>query len=215
MNELTLYYMPLTCARVTMVALEETGIAYDAKLVNFLDPPNWAEYLKINSRGKVPALQVGEKLLTENGSILAHLHQQFPDAQLLPNFGQALGDNEPLQDLIWCSATLHPMTRMIRAPARFSKAEDTSAIQALGIEYYQPVLQELETRFKNQKFWFGEDWSIIDVYLNWNYTTAQRGGLDLSAFPAIQRHSANVEKRPSVQSVTGREQADLKSLGFI
>lgn len=215
MTELTLYYMPLTCARVTMVALEETGAAYDAKLVNFFDVPNWAEYLKINSRGKVPALQVGEKMLTENGSILAHLHQQFPDARLLPEYGQALGDNEPLQDLIWCSATLHPMTRMIRNPARFSKAEDTSGIHALGIEYYQPVLQELETRFKDHTFWFGEDWSIIDMYLNWNYTTAQGGGLDLSPFPAIQRHSTDIQARPSVQKVTAKEQADLKNLGFI
>ena len=92
---------------------------------------------------------------------------------------------------------------------------DTSGIHSLGVEYYQPVLKELEARFQNQPFWFGEDWSIIDMYLNWNYTTAHGGGLDLSAFPAIQRHAADVQKRPSVQTVTEKEQSDLKSLGLI
>jgi glutathione S-transferase len=104
---------------------------------------------------------------------------------------------------------------MINAPFRFSKGGDLEAIKALGIQYYAPVLKELSERFSAAKFWYGSEWSIIDAYLNWNYTTAQKAGLDISAFPAIARHSEDARARPAHQRVLAREAAELKQLGTL
>jgi glutathione S-transferase len=211
--EVTLFQFPGACSHVTMAALEETGIAYSTYLANATDPEKWAEYLRINPKGKIPALRVGDRLLTENAAILFHLNKIFPDARLLPTEPNEFGRNQGLEDLVWCSATLHPMTRMINAPFRYNKTGDTEGIKALGIQYYAPVLRQLSERFSAAKWWYGSEWSIIDTYLNWNYSTAQKAGLDISAYPALARHSEDLRARPAHQRVLAREAAELKQLG--
>ena len=214
MTKITLYYAPLTCARVTFVALEQTGAEYSAQVVKIFDPEQKEAYRSINPTGRVPTLQIDNFVLTENAAILYHLHQQFPDRGLLPKSSGKMGDNAALQDLIWCSSTLHPMTRMLAAPFRFTANGETEGIIQMGKEMYQPVLTTLSERFSASSFWFGNEWSIIDTYLHWNYCTAQRAGLDLSGHPDIAAHAARVSEHPAVKRVAEREAADLKSLGW-
>ncbi len=212
MTNITLYYTPLTCARVTFTALEETGHPYDIELVNWLDEENWKNYLAINPHGKVPALRIDDNILTENAAILLHLNEYFPKANLLPTVSEKFGKNDIIQDIIWCSSTIHPITRMIRMPMRFNRSGDTDGITSLGKEYYKPILKQLSDRFSNSKYWYGDKWSIIDMYLFWNYTTAQSGGLDLNPYPSILRHSEAVQERPSVKKVIEQELLDLAKI---
>jgi glutathione S-transferase len=215
MAEVTLFQFPGACSHVTMVALEETGIAFSTYLANPIDPARWAEYLQINPKGKIPALRVGDRLLSENAAILFHLHKSFPDARLLPSEPEGFGHNQTLQDLVFCSATLHPTTRMINAPFRYNSTGDVDGIKAQGIQNYAPILKSLSERFTAAKWWYGSEWSIVDTYLNWNYTTAQKAGLDLSAYPALTRHSEDERARPAHQRVIAREAVELKQLGFL
>ena len=54
---LTLYYAPHTCALATHIVLEETGAAYAGKRIDFAtNQQRSPEYLKINPKGRVPAL---------------------------------------------------------------------------------------------------------------------------------------------------------------
>ncbi len=214
MPEFTLYHFPGACSRVTRTAIERAGVDYETYIVRLMDPEGRAEYLAINPKGKVPALRIGDHILTENAAILLHLSRHFPDARLLPVESNRLGENQGAEDLLWCSATLHPMTRMIRNPARFNTTGDTDGIKALGIEYYQPVLKRLSERFEAGKWWYGAEWSIVDTYLNWNYTTAQNGGLDLSAYPAVQRHNDDTQAEAALARVLSFEVEELRELGI-
>ena len=213
MADVTLYQFPGACSHVTMVALEQTGLGYVTYLANPLNAEVWEEYLAINPKGKIPALRIGDRVLTENAAIIYHLHTCFPNACLLPVEPVEFGDNQCLQDLVWCSSTLHPMTRMINAPFRFNKTGNTEGITALGVEYYGPVLNLLSERFSADKWWYGDEWSIVDSYLTWNYSTAQRAGLDISAYPAIARHAEDVRAHPAEQRTMAREATELKQLG--
>jgi len=56
-----------------------------------------------------------------------------------------------------------------------------------------------ENRLTGSSYWYGEQWSIFDVYLHWCYTRALRGGYPLDDFPAILAHQKIVESRPSFQ----------------
>lgn len=82
---LTLFYWPGGSSLVPHIVLEEIGASYERKLVNLAKGEHkGARYLKINPRGKVPALSIDGSVLTENVAILTYLARQFPAAHLLP-----------------------------------------------------------------------------------------------------------------------------------
>ena len=121
--KLKLYHCPFACSGVTMNALEEAGLEYDDQLVNIgTGEQKRPEYLAVHPDGKVPALAVDDEVLTENPSILMFLHGIAPDARLLPNVGSPLARARQASDLVWCSATVHPMVRQIRMPVRLTRA---------------------------------------------------------------------------------------------
>jgi glutathione S-transferase len=82
-----LYWIPGTCARVIYVALEEIGAPYEVVLIK-RQKGSPAEYLEVNPKGKVPALEVGPLVVTENPAIQTFLSRRHPEAGLLPTEGQ-------------------------------------------------------------------------------------------------------------------------------
>ena len=212
MTDITLYHFPRACSRVTMTALEEIGLDFETRPVNIWEgEQKKPDYLAIHRMGKVPALKVGAQVRTENAAIIYSLHREYPEAGLLPSRPDGEFD-EGLQDLIWCTSTMHPMTRQVRMPARYT-ATDTDGVRADGLEKYQPVLAMASKRLEGG-WWYGDQWSIVDDYLMWNYSTAANGGLDLSGHPAILDHAKRVRARPAFQRVLAREDADAKTLGI-
>ena len=58
----TLYYAPMSCSLASHIALEQAGARYTAERVDFTkNAQRSAEYLKVNPKGRVPAL------VTEHG----------------------------------------------------------------------------------------------------------------------------------------------------
>ena len=77
---LTLYFSPGACSLASHIGLEETGASYEAKPILLAKQQQRTEaYLKINPRGKVPALSVDGKILVENTAILTYLARRFPE----------------------------------------------------------------------------------------------------------------------------------------
>jgi glutathione S-transferase len=83
-------------------------------------------------------------------------------------------------------------------------------VKADGIEKWLPILGELEQRLSGGRWWYGNRWSIVDVYLCWNYSTAASGGLDISSFPALLDHTVRVRARPSFQRALRREEDSVR-----
>lgn len=188
-----------------MNALEECGADYDDHMINIMKgEQKTAAYRFINPRGKVPALIADGALLTENASILVYLDEQFPDGGLLPKTATPTQRAQYVSDLVWCSATVHPMVRQVRMPVRFTDA-DPSGVEQKGREYLDGILPEIEQRVVSDRWWYGTDWSIVDTYLNWCYTTAASADYSLSPYPAVQAHSERVQSRPAYQRVLERE----------
>jgi glutathione S-transferase len=81
-----LYYSPGACSLAPHVALQEIGKPFELRLADargkrLADNP---EYLRVNPRGRIPALDVDGRLLTENAAIMAWLAMQHPEAGLWP-----------------------------------------------------------------------------------------------------------------------------------
>jgi glutathione S-transferase len=83
--DLRLYFSPGACSRVTLVALEEAGLSYEAcPLALQQGAQRSAQYLALNPKGKVPLLVTPQGPLSENLAILSWLDAVVPAAQLLP-----------------------------------------------------------------------------------------------------------------------------------
>jgi glutathione S-transferase len=214
MSDIVLFHAPSACSRVTMNALEEIGLDFEDRAVNiFIGEQKESGYLAINPKGKVPTLKIGEKIYTENAAIIYMLATQHPDASLIPLITNHAEQNIGLEDLVWCSSFFHPMVRQIRMPSRFTDGP-TDGIKAHGLQHLPAILSQIERRVSKGRWWYGDRWSILDVYIYWNYSTAEIGGADLSPWPGILDHSHRVRARPSFVRTLAREHASLVRHGI-
>jgi glutathione S-transferase len=123
------------------------GLDYKSVIIDITkDEQKSPAYLAVNPDGKVPAVLVDGKVITQNAAILTYLHRLQPTAGLLPPTENLVQETQQLSDLIWIASTVHPMVRQVRSPARFT-AGDTRAVEADGKAKILDLLPRLEERF--------------------------------------------------------------------
>jgi len=205
MSAIHLYYGYETCARVTMTALEQIGIDFKATRIDLAAGEQKSpEYLKINPNAEVPALVMNGRTLTQNAAILHYLNATYPSAGLLPSDNPLVGLNEPLEDLLWCSATLHILRRQVLNPARFTVG-NLDDVRARGLEGWARVLPRIEQRLSERAWWYGDAWSVIDVYINWAMSGLMAIKLDIANRPALRQHEERLAKHPAFARALFRE----------
>ncbi len=215
MPELKLFVAPNTCARVPTIALEEIGVPFDTELVRTAaGQQKTPEYLKVNPKGKVPALLIDGEPLTENVAILSWLNATFPDANLLPKTDDPLEALRQTADLAFFSATVHPLVTRIAMPLKFieDKALSFEIVRPEGVKAMQPVMRMIDDRLADGPWWYGDTWSVLDGYLYWVWSRITGVGFDGDAFPNIQRHHAMMNERPAVQRAMAREAVNVDIL---
>jgi glutathione S-transferase len=216
-----LHMAPYTCARVTAIALEEAGIAFETKLVRFLKGEHKSpEYRHFNPKGKVPALEIDGDVLTENVAILTYLAERFPDANLMPQAGSAADRAHQLADLCFCSATLHPLVTRIRMPMFFAGPNNAVAVKQAGEKAMDEYFQMVEERLADGPWWYGAEWSAMDAYLYWVFWRVEGAGYEVARFPRFTAHARTMEARPAVQRALAREEAaqaqlEAEGLAFV
>lgn len=83
-QKLVFYTNPRSRGRIVRWVLEELGIEYETKVIEYGAQMKSPEYLAINPMGKVPAIQHGEVVVTESAAICTYLAEAFPEAGLAP-----------------------------------------------------------------------------------------------------------------------------------
>jgi len=207
MTTLKLYYAPGACSRVPLNALEELGLAFEEHpLALMRGEQRQPSYLSINSKGKVPALQIGDRVLTENAAILYYLATQYPEGRLLPNLDDPIGRSQGLGDLVWCGSALHPMARQILLPQLFTGGE-TGPVRESALAAFKPIAAQISERISGGRWWYGDQWSILDVYLCWILGLAQLGGASDAKSETLSDYIGRTRSRPSFQRALAREEA--------
>jgi len=70
----TLYYSPGSCSLIIHALLEELGVPFEARRVDFEKKEHHGEaYRKLNPKGKVPALATADGVLTECVALIEYL----------------------------------------------------------------------------------------------------------------------------------------------
>ena len=200
MTEMTLYMAPDTCARVPLIALEEIGLPYRIEVVAFMKGQHRSsEYLALNPKAKVPTLLVDGEALTENVAILLWLADRFPDAHLLPETSSSWAKAQQISDFAYCASGLHPIVTRLRIPQFFCDTPQCiGRVFAMAEAAMRPNFALIDRRLANNRWWYGEQWSIMDAYINWVWFRVTGTEFDASGFVNFARHDQDMRQRPAV-----------------
>jgi glutathione S-transferase len=203
---LVLYYAPHTCALASHIALEEAGAEYRAVRLDFRkEEQRQSGYLAVNPKGRVPALQTEQGILTETPAILAYVAQRYAGAALAPlddpfAFARLQAFNSYL-----CS-TLHVAHAHRMRGHRW--ADDPAAIEATKRKVPESVgaaFDYVEHHALEGPWVMGEAYTIADPYLFTMARWMEGDGVDPARFPKVTAHRERMAARPSVARVLREE----------
>ena len=205
---LTLYYAPGACSMASHIGLEESGADYEGKPVSFAQNEQRSEaYLTINPRGRVPALAVDGKVITENVAILTYVARKLAPA-LLPEDPAGLA--EALSIMAWFSNAVHPSFTHIGRPERFASDTATHAnIKETGRINFQNYLKEIDGMLTGKTWMLGDRFSTCDGYALVFYGWGTRAGLPVGELASYTAHKNRMLQRPAVRRVLEREKSPL------
>lgn len=205
---LTFYYAPNTCALASHLALEHAGADYRAERVSFAAQQQRSpEYLRINPKGRVPALVTERGILTETPAILQYVAQTHPQAALAP-----LDDAFELARMnafnSYLCSTVHVAHAHRMRGSRW--ADDAAAQEAMKKKVPQSVgecFELIEREYFAGPWVLGARYSVADMYLFTLANWLEADGVDPARFPRVADHRARMRANAVVQRVLAVEQA--------
>ncbi|WP_176598097.1 MULTISPECIES: glutathione binding-like protein [Sphingobium] len=204
---LKLYYNPGSCSLASHAALEEAGLAYETELVDLTQNVQFSDdYRQKNPWGRVPALQIGQDILTENIAILSYIAELAPEKELLPKAGLARA--RAMEWLALLSSTIHVAFRPIFRPNRIAETIDGQKdVAATGLNNLRTVLALLDGRLGDQPYALGDRFSLCDLYLFVFVLWSRRPVLDgkLGALPHLDAFAERIVVRPSISTALSQE----------
>ena len=205
---LTLYYAPGTCALASHLALEYAGARYQTVRLDFGQKEQRSpEYLRINPKGRVPALVTDQGILTETPALLLFISQTFPQARLAPLEDPFLLARANEFNSYLCSTVHVAHAHRVRA---YRWVDDAQAIEAIRKKVPQTVgesFELIEREMLKGPWVLGERFSICDMYL---FTLAQwleGDGVDPNRFPKVADHRRRMSADPVVVRVLAAQNA--------
>lgn len=195
---ITLYYSPQTRATGARVLLEELKVPYTLHVLNMkAGEQRQPNYLSINPLGKVPAVRVGETLVTEQGAIYLYLADLFPEAGLAPG----LSDPDRGAFVRWLF-----MYGSCFEPAvvdRYMKREPGS-MNETPYASYESLINLLEETLKKGPYLLGDRFTAADLLWGIALRWTTMFGL-VEARPAFQAYMARIANRESLKKVSAED----------
>lgn len=196
----TLCYAKKTCSIGIHVLLEELGIPYDLRIVDFSKKEQKTpEYLALNPKGKVAALVRDDgSVVTEYAAIAMYLALEHPEKKLMPTDTE--GMIRTLEAMDFIIGTVHMLSwRMYRRPDAYSDIpEAVEQLKVRGKEAMMAAFDVVDEQLEGKE-WLMGDFSIADTALYYNeFWAVDVGGWDLP--PNVRAHYERMKQRPSVQA---------------
>jgi len=204
----TLFFSPNACSLASHIALVESGLPYEIRRVKFAENEQQSEaYLKINPKGRVPALVTDKGVLTESVAILAFIAQAAPEAKLAPLddpflFGKMQAFNA------YIASTVHVAYAHWRRGYRWADNQASfDDMVAKAPKVFHASFQMIEDQFLDGPYVLGETYSVADPYLYLMTSWLANMKLDRTDFPKVSAHFERMKERPGVQRAEAEQAA--------
>jgi glutathione S-transferase len=215
----TLFFSPGACSMAAHIALEELELNFNLELVSIAArETRGAEYLKVNPKGRVPALMIEseKRLLTELPAIVTYLGLQYPDKEIgFPHDPQLFARCH--EWLAWLACWVHGNGfSMIMLPDRFTHDKTQyEPLKKRGLEIVAEAFTEIERLLDGRPFAVGDRYTMADPYLFVMFNWGGRYGFDMRGkYPTWASLIDRMKLRPAVQRVIEREsEVRLKTHG--
>jgi glutathione S-transferase len=191
-----LFYSPGTCALAPHIVAQEAGIELELDQVDRKSKrtASGSDYLAINPKGYVPALQLDDgEVLTEGPVIAQYLADRKPSAGLAPAAG-TIARYRLMEMLGYINSEIHKTYSPLFNP------NIAPATREERLAYLRKRYSAIEERLSNHQFLVGDSFSIADAYLFTVTRWADVVKLDLSDFPNVLAFQTRIAARPAVQA---------------
>ncbi|MEM7747240.1 MAG: glutathione S-transferase N-terminal domain-containing protein [Pseudomonadota bacterium] len=181
------YFSPGSSSLATHIALHEAGAEFESRSMSVAkQETRAADYLAVNPHGKVPALVVDGRLLTEVAGTLFYIARKYPDAQLLPPDDNIEAQAQVVSWMSFIASGIH-------------------TVWAQGPEIAMPAYELADTRLGDRK-WIVDNYSIADIHLfrlYWRFSN--KFELPAGSLANLKRHHDQMMQRPAVQKTLSIE----------
>ncbi len=199
-----LYYSAGSCSTSCHIALEESGLKYEAIGIDWDNDkdPNVGLVKKLNPLGTLPVFITDEgKVLNQNVGIHTYIADKARDKNLLP----PVGTDERAEAYTWLgfiNSDLHKSFGMLFAADSVSSDQAVKdQVKKYAVQKTKDYLAFLDDRLKGKDYLLGKTFTVADAYCfvvtNW----AKWVDLPLDPYKNVQSYLGRVFERPSVQKV--------------
>jgi glutathione S-transferase len=198
-----LYYAPGACSLASHIALQESGLPYQAVRVNLRDKKisDGGDFNLINPKGYVPALKLDNgEVLTEGSVLLAYIGELQPTRQLIAAPG-TLENYRVREWLAYIGTELHKTVGPLFNP------KTPEATREMQREAFRTRLRYVNDALASRSFLVGDHFTVADAYLFTILSWHERLNIDLSEFANVTAFYARIKARQSVQTVLKTEAA--------
>ena len=154
----TLYYSPGSCSLIIHCLLEELGVPFEAKRVDFEKKEHHgAEYRKLNPKGKVPALATPDGVLTECMALVEYLCDRHDGAGRYLARPGTWRRAKTLENVATLSTEIHNnlFNRFFHADALSADPEVQADVKAVADERLREFFREESYRL-TREYWSGD-----------------------------------------------------------
>jgi glutathione S-transferase len=202
-----LYYSPGACSLSPHIVAREAGIPLELVKVDLAAKKIAVDgdYLALNPKGYVPALQLEDgSLLTEGPAIVQYLGDRKPESGLVPANGTP--ERYRMQEMLgYINSEIHKTYSPLFKP---QTPEATVEERKAHLKKRYKLIDE---RLAGRQYLFGDKFSAADAYLfavtNW----AGYVKLDLSEYANLAAFQKRVSARPAVQEAMRAEKQEKQA----
>ncbi len=172
------------------------------------------EFFKLNPQGLVPALDVGEQLLTQSLAIIEWLDETHPDPPLLPREPLDRAYVRALALSIACD--IHPLQNLrVLRHIKSKFGQDQEGLDRWCRHWIEPGLAAFEAAIvgsgKAGAFCFGDSPGLADICLVPQMFSAERFGANVSGLSNLQRIMASCAALPAFAAAHPSRQPDAEA----
>lgn len=194
-----LYFSPGACSLASHIVLRELGVPFELVKVDTgtKKTAKGDDYLAVNPKGYVPALQLDNgQVLTEGAALLQYLGELKPG--LLPTHGPMDKFRES-EWLTFISTEIHKGF----SPLWRKDISDDAKKAFLGS--LEKRFAYLDKHFANHEYLMGKQFTVADAYLftilNWTNSLK----IDINQWPNMATYFKRIGDRPKVKEAQAAE----------